>query len=792
MVKFLFIAEKPSLAKEVSLARATQTGARATSRDGYIEVGDDAVTWLIGHMYELAPPEVYDPAFKIWRFDPLPIVPGQWKRVYRKKQESQLRKVNALLQQAEKIVNVGDAAREGQLLVDEVLIEAGIDPFSPSVMRMWVRSMTAKDMAEALANLIPNSEKKSLFDSAFARQKADWLHGLNLSRCYTLLARQSGIDATISVGRVMTPTMKLVVDRDKQIENFKAVDYFVPGLNVEHANGRFRVTWIAREDGPPLDADGRLLDINAAREIVEGLAGKTGIVRHMKVARETQQPKLPYSLSALQIDCSAKFGLTAKQTLDICQALYEHRKIISYPRSDSRYLPITILTDEAADIVANLGGAEMYSDFAARANLALRSPAWNDAKVSDHHAIIPTTSATASVIDGLVGHEKQVFGLIAKAFLAQFFPPYVYEKQRVEVAFGRERFEARGRRQVSPGWRYIFGAEADDDDQADEETALPQMQPDDKVIARSFQVQSKRTQPPSRFTDGTLIEAMTNVHRFVTDPNIKKHLREKDGLGTEATRGAILEKLVVAGVLLRKKKFIHSSNLGRSICDVIPLEIQDPGMTALWEGALDKIVEGKLSAEEFMQAQEKMLRKRIEQARTNAFTMKGVGPEPLTGHGEDCPACHTGKMVTRVARGGAYAGKRYLSCNRRPDCKHIGQLEGYKAPEPLPGHGETCPACKNAKLVTRSVVKGANKGRRFLSCSSYPACTYASAGDTGKIDPLPGHGETCTHCKKGTMQTRVAKKGPAKGSRFLSCSSYPECKHVVSSGVRRRNVAAIS
>ncbi len=784
MIDFLFIAEKPSLGREVAAALSASRGEKKVDGDGYCTVGNSVVTWVFGHMYELAPPEVYDPSFKTWRLEPLPIVPERWKRVFRPQGAAQLRRVNDFIKQATTIVNVGDAAREGQLLVDEIIIEAGVDPHSSSVKRMWVRSMTAKDMMAALSDLLPNSEKKGLFESAFSRQKADWLHGLNLSRCYTILARRSGADATVSIGRVMTPTMKLVVDRDRQIENFVPVDYFVPTMTFEHSKGTFHATWMSREGVGRLDAEGRLLDGAAARALVERIVGRPGVVREFKVSQEAIAPKLPYSLSALQIDCSAKYGMTAKKTLDICQSLYETHKVVSYPRSDSRHLPLSILTDEAPEILRRLRMVTKFQAAATGADMTLKSAAWNDAKVSDHHAIIPTIAVDAMKVARLSTEEAKVFELVAKAFLAQFYHPHRYERQTARLSICDEMFEARGRRLVNSGWKAVYDGADVDEDEVEDEDVLPAMSSGDPVQAKSFQVQSKRTQPPSRFTDGTLIDAMTNVHRFVSDPEIKKHLREKDGLGTEATRGAIIEKLVDVRFLIRKAKFIHSSTLGRSICDLVPHEIQDPGLTALWEGALDKIVEGSLSADDFMKAQEKVLRKRIQQALSSTVELKGVTPDPLPGHGEKCSVCSDGKMVTKTAKRGAHSGKRYLSCDRYPDCKNITSLEGYKEPDPLPGHGDDCPACGAGKLITRNAAKGP-KQRRFLSCNRYPECTYAAAGDIEKVEPLSGHGDQCQVCKKGTMQTRIARKGPSKGQRFLSCSAYPDCKNAISPQAKR-------
>ena len=774
------------MAEEVAAARAEQKGVQVNKSGNVLYVGNDAVVGLFGHMYEVAPPEAYNPAFSVWKLDDLPILPDQWKRVPIKSAMTRLQLVNKLIREAKVIVNVGDAAREGQLLVDEVLQEAHVDPFGDRVKRMWVRSMSRRDMLAALNEIFPNQEKRHLFNAAFCRQKADWLHGLNLSRCFTLLGRNQGAQDSIAVGRVMTPTLRLVVDRDRAIARFKPVDHYIPGLNIEHVNGSFRVDWVP-DDRVKLDAEGRLLDRDLAQKLVSELTGKAGVIKSFKKSVETKAPPLPFSLSALQVTCSSRLGLTATNTLEVAQKLYERYKATTYPRSDSRYLPTSILSDEVPEIVQNLKKVERFRSAASSANIGLRSAAWNDAKVSDHHAIIPTTEFSASIYSSMSAIERKVFDIIAESFLCQFYPPYKYERQQVQVDVQGAKFEGRGRKVLDAGWRAVVD-DAGEEDDTDVGEALPEMSPNDRVLAKSFHVQSKRTQPPAHFTDGTLIQAMTHVHRFVTDPNIKKHLREKDGLGTEATRLAIIEKLVQTGLLVRRKKNIIATRIGFGVSDYLPDELQDPGMTALWEGALDKIVEGVLADTDFMDAQIKALKKRINEAQNSTRKLTGLVPDPLDGHGKQCPTCTSGTLVTRVVKKGSFSGKRYLACTGA-ECKHFEGLEGYVPPKPLDGEGAPCPSCGHGKLITRAISKGANKGRRFLSCDQYPKCTHVVADPSApKVEALAGDGEACKSCKTGVMKTRMASKGKSKGKRFLACSNFPKCTAVVSESSPRRKI----
>lgn len=775
MAEYLIIAEKPSLAGEVAAAYGEHVGAKPRKNGGYWEVGNAQVTWLFGHMYDQAPPPVYNPRYKSWNLADLPIIPDTWKLLPYKDKKDHIAVIAKLLKSAKNVVNAGDAAREGQLLVDELLIENGWDPFSANTFRLWVRSVARQDLLAAIRGMFPNAEKRNLFESALCRSRADWLHGMNMSRLFTKLAGDAGAqDVLISVGRVQTPTLKLVVDRDLEIENFKPVDHYKPKITFAHENGKFVATWIIPSDGEGIDPDGRLLDKAIAERIIAKVDGKTGHVAEYKAQPKTTAPPLPYNLSSLQTACSSQFSLTAAQTLEVAQRLYD-QKITTYPRSDSRYLPAAILTDEAPGIVKNLKGVDDLADASENANLKLKSAAWNDAKVSDHHAIIPTAEATPGKISQLSGVERKVFMLIACTFLAQFYPGMRYKSVSATVEVEKERFKANGKELVDIGWKKVFGAEGPEEDEApdaEDETTIPKMTSKDPVTAEAGRVDAKRTTPPPRFNDGTLIAAMSQIHKFVPNPEIKKRLRENDGLGTEATRAATIEILVSERrkYLVRQgKKNIVSTKLGRSIIQSLPAEITDPGLTALWEGYLDRVASGELPPEQFMDAQVKQLRKRVDAAKGGRFEVKGAQKiELLKGHGEQCPTCKEGRLVTRVIRKGEHKGKRFLSCERYPECKHV-QWPDKPPVEPMDGHGEPCPKCKDGQMVTRMVGKGDNKGKRFLSCNKYPECKHSSFP---KPDPLPGEGKKCGKCNQGTMKTRSGKNGA-----FLACDRFPECKN---------------
>ena len=674
-IEHLFIAEKPSLAEVIAQARAEQLAVKAIKSDGYWQVGPDAVAWFFGHMYQLAEPKNYDERWAKWRLGDLPIMVANddWKLEVSADKKPHMSKIGKLIKAAQTLVNAGDAAREGQLLIDEALVAHQINPHGPNVKRLWVQSMTRADMLAALSDMKPNADRQTLYHSAVCRSRADWLHGMNYSRLYTLLARASGADTALSIGRVQTPTLRLVVDRDNERANFKAVDHYGLKVVFSHQSVYFQASWRILEASPGLDAEGRLIDRTTADNILSTVSGHTGTVTAYKTEPKTKSAPLPYSLSALQADCGAKFGMQAKEVLDTAQALYERHRIASYPRSDSRYLPTAILSDEAPAILSALAGAPTYA-CAGQADKSLRSAAWNDAKVSDHHGIIPTTEFSPAKLAGLTETEKQVFDLIARSLIGQFFPAYEYQSVSASIDCVGQAFEVSGTTVTAPGWKSVVS-----DTEADDSAALPVMAVGDTVTVSAGEVVAKRTSPPPAFTDGTLIAAMSGVHKFVTDPAVKKRLKESSGIGTEATRADTIETLLKRRFVERKgKNGLQATQLGKSLIAVLPNGLTDPGVTALWEDQLSAIEKGETTAEAFLAQQSASIAGHIEKARGTTVKLAGAPqraaktppPTPIAGHGSACPACSKGTMQTRAVRTGKFAGKSFLGCSNYPTCKH--------------------------------------------------------------------------------------------------------------------------
>lgn len=417
----LFIAEKPSVGRALAAVLPGKAIPRGPEKSPptHIEVGNDVVTWAFGHLLEQAQPEDYSESYKHWTFDALPIIPFQWKMKPRADAGHQLAAIKNLLASADEVVNGGDAGREGQLLIDEIL---EYFECKKPVRRLWLKAMDEASVQAALADLRDNTDYNNLRASAEARARGDWLVGMNLSRAYTLAGRQKGFDGVLSVGRVQTPTLALVVNRDLEIENFRPKDFYTVTAEVGGADRPFSAKWKPSAD-LPLDDDGRLLDKGLADACAAKVTGATGhVVTFESENKETPAP-LPYSLSALQIAANKAFGLSAQDVLNIAQALYE-AKITTYPRTDCQYLPLAQHA-AAAQILAGLPAE--YADLVKQADPSRKSAAWNDKKLEghDHHGIIPTGQDASH----LAGNEKAIFDLVARSYIAQFFSPYVYQAQ---------------------------------------------------------------------------------------------------------------------------------------------------------------------------------------------------------------------------------------------------------------------------------------------------------------------------------------------------------------------------
>ncbi len=618
----LFIAEKPSLARAIAdvLPKPQRRG------EGFIACGQhDVVTWCVGHLLEQAEPERYDPRYARWTLADLPIVPQKWLLQPRPSVSKQLKAIGQLLKQADEIVHAGDPDREGQLLVDEVLEYLALsEEKRGQVRRCLINDLNPQAVERAISRLRENREFVPLCVSALARSRADWLYGINMTRAYTLLGRNAGYDGVLSVGRVQTPVLGLVVRRDEEIENFVPRDYFeVKAHIVTPAEERFVAMWQPSDSCEPYqDEEGRLLHRPLAEHVARRIEGQPAQVTAYNDKRESETAPLPYSLSALQIEAAKRYGLSAQQVLDICQKLYETHKLITYPRSDCRYLPEEHFAGRQA--VMNAIAAHRPDMLPQPAvDSERRNRCWDDSKVDAHHAIIPTARSARVT---LTESENQVYGLVARQYLMQFCADAVFRKCVIELEIAGGKFVAKARFLAEAGWRTLLGGKERDED--NEGTPLPVVSKGDALLCERGEVVDRQTQPPRPFTDATLLSAMTGIARFVQDKDLKKILRATDGLGTEATRAGIIELLFKRAFLFKKGRSIHATEAGRALIHALPPSAAHPDMTAHWESTLTQISEKRCRYQDFMQPLTQSLYSLIQQAQqtSNMSMFRGLPP----------------------------------------------------------------------------------------------------------------------------------------------------------------------
>lgn len=598
----LFIAEKPSLARAIAdvLPKPHQKG------NGFIRASNgDVVSWCIGHLLEQATPEVYDERFKKWSLDDLPIVPEKWILIPKGNTEKQLNILVDLIKSADLIVHAGDPDREGQLLVDEVLNYCQLAPEKrKTIQRCLISDLNASAVQKSLEQLRSNQDYVPLSTSALARARADWLYGMNMSRVCTLVGQRNGYRGVLSIGRVQTPILGLVVRRDLEIAQFVPKPFYeVFAILQTKNNETFKAKWQPSEACEPYqDEEGRVLVKALAENVCQRIKDKSGVIDKVSNKKKELAPPMPFNLSSLQIEMAKKNGLSAQEVMDICQSLYEKHKLITYPRSDCRFLPeehLKQINGIKSAIENNCSALQTAID---NADFSLRSKAWNDKKVEAHHAIIPTLRKAK--MDSLSNNERAVYQVVATQYLAQFYPAYKYSELQIDVEIQGGKFISKTNQMLDEGWKVLFRNKNNqiDSDADDNNNGLLT-----KLIKKGESVQcidtellSKETQPPRPFTDATLLAALTGIARFVKDPEIKKILRETDGLGTEATRAGIIELLFKRQFLIRQGKSIRSTQIGKNLILSLPDIMSMPDMTAHWELQLDEISKKIFSYQQFM------------------------------------------------------------------------------------------------------------------------------------------------------------------------------------------------
>ena len=648
----LYICEKPSQAKDI----AHVLGAKTRTESCYEGQGI-AVTWCIGHLLELAPPDFYCERIKPWRMEILPIIPKKWTLMPQEKTKKQLKAIEKLLKKAIHVVIATDADREGDVIGREVLDYFN---FTGSVERLWLSALDDASIKKALASIRPGVSTEPLYQAGLGRQRADWLIGMNLNMAVSCLFGVPG-QGVLSVGRVQTPTLKLVVDRDLSIEQFKPHDYYV--LKAQCASVTHELFWTTWDMPDEVtDEEGRCINKSLIDAVALQIQDKQGVVKEFKENRKKEAPPLCLSLSALQKIASAQCGFSAKQTLDVAQSLYEKHKATTYPRTDCGYLPENQFA-EAGAVLKALGKVDNEIEtLLYHCSLKHQSRVWNDTKITAHHGIIPTANPHVA-IHAMSHPERELYQLIRAYYLAQFIGDYEYLQRTVLLDIEGYSFKGSCTSPLVLGWKKAI-AEMEDNEEQTELTsvssgAIPTLLVQQDVAIKQSCVENKKTHPSSRFTEGTLITAMKSIAKYVDNPQLKKVLKDTAGIGTEATRANILETLVAREYVKRQGKQLISTTKGRELIQKLPPTITNPATTALWEQELDSIANGQSEIHDFLDDQHDTLTGMLEQLLHQApMHKKNNEPSPFS-----CPACQK-SLYTRQGTKGCWWG-----CSGFPECK---------------------------------------------------------------------------------------------------------------------------
>lgn len=746
----LFIAEKPSVASAIAEAIGIKS-----RKKGYIECQNDiTVTNCFGHMLELAPPEHYmnkETAAKFWKDQPLPIIPVQWSKLKKKGVGEQLKIIQALLKKANTVVNAGDPDREGQNLVDEIL---AIFKWKGETLRYWQSAMDATSVKRALAKISPNSHFIGWGKAAESRSRADWIIGMNMTRCCTIHQPQGTL---IHVGRVQTPVLKLVVDRDLKIENFKSQDYYNIIGAIQTAKGSFNAKLFL--DEKYLNKDGLLTDKSIANQLGHGIQNKTGEISAINILNKVEKAKLMFTQTTLASECSRLYKFTAKKTLEISQRLYEEHKLTSYPRSGCEYLP-TSQKGDVSQILSNLKDAfPEYAQIIKECDPKRETKLWNDEQVAKaaHTGIVPTLQKiTAAKLAELKDEDRKVYSLIVKRYIAAFLPDHTYNEMKIGVLLdGQYLLTASAKTIKDQGWKIIYskdpvGEQDSNKQDPTEDQVLPPLTKGMPCNCSKVYLKPSKTKPPARFTEGSLMMAMKNIAKEIDDPEEKKLLKETDGLGTEATRAEVIDKLKAHGTLELIKGKLISTQFGRDVLNAIPKTLQSASLTAKKERDLQMIQDGTLDMSTFLNNEIKELKLYMAEANKNT----AIVDNPKKHDRNKCPKCGSLNFWRD-----AFKNKDgyYWHCK---DCKaYFEDVNCKPGKESTPAEKCECPKCKGVAFRNQS-KDGKRWYWRCKDCKTLFEDNEHKLGNEIVRKEIPEE-QKCTCPKCGKTAVRYEKDGKA-------------------------------
>lgn len=668
MAKRLVLAEKPSVARDI--ARVLKCDKKG---NGYLEGKDYVVTWALGHLVTLADPESYDVKYKTWNLEDLPMLPENLKLSVIKQSGKQFNAVKSQLTRGDinEIIIATDAGREGELVARWIIAKAKVNK---PIKRLWISSVTDKAIKDGFANLKPGKAYENLYASAVARSEADWYIGLNASR-----ALSTKFNAQLNCGRVQTPVVSIIAKREDEIKHFKAQTYY--GIEAQTVEN-LKLTW---QDAK---GNGRSFDKDKVDAIVKKLGkGNATVTEIEKKPKKSFAPGL-YDLTELQRDANKIFGYSAKETLNIMQKLYEQHKVLTYPRTDSRYI--------SSDIVGTLPErlkACGVGEFRSLANKILTKPIKtsksfvDDSKVSDHHAIIPTEGYVN--FSAFNDKERKIYDLVVKRFLAVLFPAFEFEQLTLRAKIGDENFVARGKTILVSGWKEVYQNHVEDEDAADDlkEQILPRIEKGDTLNVKLIAQTSGQTKPSARFNEATLLTAMENPTKYMETQNkqLADTLKSTGGLGTVATRADIIDKLFNSFLIEKRGKDIHITSKGRQLLELVPEELKSPTLTGEWEQKLEAIANGKLKKEVFISEMKKYTKEIVSEIKSSNKKYKHDNIST-----KSCPDCGKPMLEVNGKKG------KMLVCQDR-ECGHRKNVARVT--------NARCPQCKK-KLELRGEGDG--------------------------------------------------------------------------------------
>ena len=699
MSKILVLAEKPSVGRDIAkVLKCTQ------NKGAYIEGNKYIITWAMGHLVGLMDPEGYDNKYKQWSMETLPMLPKYMKLTVLKKTGKQFNEVKKLMNRNDvtEIVIATDAGREGELVARWTIEKAGV---KKPLKRLWISSQTEKAILDGFKNLKPGSQYENLYHAAVCRAEADWLVGLNTTRALTCK-----YNAQLSAGRVQSPTLAMIVNRENEIKGFKPKNYYL----INAKSDKFNLLWVNK------DNNSRTFNEELANSIVNKVKNKNGnIISVNETPKKKFAPAL-YDLTELQRDANRIWGYSAKQTLSIMQRLYENHKVLTYPRTDSRYI--------SKDIVATIPDrlkAVAFGQYRTLANELLRGKInanksfVDDNKVSDHHAIIPTEEKPNTA--NFSSEERNIYDLVVKRFLSVMLPPFEYIQTTVTVDVSGEKFIAKGKVITAKGWKSVYDKDDIEEVSKDDdikEQMLPKVIKNDVINIKSIEINKGQTKPPARFNEGTLLSAMENPHKHINVGNeAAKTLNETGGLGTVATRADIIEKLFNSFVIEKKGKEIFPTSKGIQLIKLVPEELKSPLLTAKWEKRLDEISKGKLDSKTFIKEMKEYTISLVNDVK-NANN-KFVHDNKI---GKKCPNC--GKYLLEVkGKNGIMNVCQDRECGyketvsritnaRCPECKKKLEIRGQGEGKIYVCTGERCPFKEKASSFEKRFDKKGKVDKR--------------------------------------------------------------------------------